>query len=184
MAKAATVPSSDDADTAPAAKPKAGKPWLMIVIAIVLTIIVSVGGSFLLMRHLIDGIKPSAEAGEGEGAEHAEEKAEPKAPPNYVPLDPAFVVNLDAPGETRFLQVQVQLMARDPKATEVVKLHEPQLRNTLLLLFSQQKPADVASRAGVEKLQTAALAEVQRVLTSETGKPTIEALYFTSFVAQ
>lgn len=181
MAKAVTAPPSDDVDTTSAPKVKSGKPWLAIVIAIVLSVLVSVGGSFVLMRHLIDGIGPTAEAG---AEEHAGEKTGPKAPPNYVPLDPAFVVNLDAPGEVRFLQVQVQLMAREPKAVDVVKLHEPQLRNALLLLFSQQKPEDVASRAGVEKLQAAALAEVQRVLSGETGKPTVEALYFTSFVAQ
>lgn len=187
MAKAAPPAQRDDDDeveAAPAPKKKASKTWLWVAIGIVITLAVSLGGSFFLMRHLISDIKPAAEAGaDGEAAVEAV-KEEPKRPPNFVPMEPAFVVNLDAPGESRFLQVQVQLMTRDAKAVDVIKLYEPQLRNALLLLFSQQTPADVATRAGVEKLQVGALAEVQRVLAAETDAATVDALYFTSFVAQ
>jgi flagellar FliL protein len=60
----------------------------------------------------------------------------------------------------------------------------PRIRNNLLMLFSAQRCADVRDRAGREKLQAAALKEVQDVLQAETGKPGVEALYFTSFVTQ
>lgn len=122
-----------------------------------------------------------AEGAEGESSEGANH---PPAPASYLGLDPAFVVNLESGEEAHYLQAEVQLMARDAQALEAAKIHVPLLRNTLLMLFGQQKSADLATRAGKEKLQQAALAEVQKVLTAETGKPVVEAVYFTSFVMQ
>ncbi|WP_225763836.1 flagellar basal body-associated FliL family protein [Stenotrophomonas sp. Marseille-Q4652] len=107
------------------------------------------------------------------------------APAQYFALDPAFVVNLptsyDGP---RYLQVEVQLMSRDPLAIEAMKAHAPALRARLLMLFSQIQASQISDRAGREKLQAEALAEVQKVLKHETGKPYADELLFTSFVTQ
>ncbi|MGH8516468.1 MAG: flagellar basal body-associated FliL family protein [Panacagrimonas sp.] len=135
--------------------------------------------------------RSSAKGGEHGAATHGDGAAEGEshgaAPPSqavYLGLEPAFVVNLESGDEPRYLQADVQLMARDAVALEAAKSHVPLLRNTLLMLFGQQKPADLATRAGKEKLQQAALVEVRRVLQAETGKPVVEAVYFTSFVMQ
>jgi flagellar protein FliL len=110
--------------------------------------------------------------------------AAPSAPAQYIALDPPFVVNLaDASGD-RYLQVEVQLMTRTPKMEETLTQHMPVIRNRLLLLFSQQTVEGVRTREAKEALQAEALKEVQAVLTEATGKPGIEALYFTSFVTQ
>ncbi len=119
-------------------------------------------------------------------AQHAKAAAATKlAPAQYFALDPAFVVNLpvsyDGP---RYLQVEVQLMSRDPLAIEAMKAHAPALRARLLMLFSQIQASQIADRAGREKLQAEALAEVQKVLKHETGKPYADELLFTSFVTQ
>lgn len=116
-------------------------------------------------------------------------KAEPAttlpAPAQYLPMAPAFVVNLeDTPTGPRYLQVEVQLVTRDPLAVAELQKHEPALRARLLMLFAQQTHAAVATRAGKEALQAQALAEVQALMTEETGKPSAEALLFTSFVTQ
>jgi flagellar protein FliL len=75
-------------------------------------------------------------------------------------------------------------MSRTPKMEDTLKQHMPIIRNRLLLLFSQQTVEGVRSREAKEKLQADALKEVQAVLTEATGKPGIDALYFTSFVTQ
>ncbi len=107
------------------------------------------------------------------------------APAQYFALDPAFVVNLPASYDgPRYLQVEVQLMSRDPLAIEAMKAHAPALRARLLMLFSQIQASQIADRAGREKLQAEALAEVQKVLKHETGKPYADELLFTSFVTQ
>jgi len=112
-------------------------------------------------------------------------KAAIPAPAQYFALDPAFVVNLSGPANgPRFLQIEVQLMTRDPAALEAIKLHAPAIRARLLMLFSQVEPAQIADRAGKEKLQADALAEVRRLLKAETGKDGADELLFTSFVTQ
>lgn len=183
MASAATATNEDI--TKPAASKKGakkgdGSPVMAILIAVVISTTASAGVSFMLVQHGLDAAAHKAEAAaEGD----ASPASLPKAPPNYVPLDPAFVVNLEA-DDTRFLQVQVQLMTRDAKAVDILKLHEPRIRSALLMLFSQQQPSDIATVAGKQKLQAAVVNEVQKILTEETGKPLVDAAYFTSFVMQ
>jgi len=100
-------------------------------------------------------------------------------------LDPAFVVNLNGPVDgPRYLQLEVQLMTRDPAALEAIKTHAPAIRARLLMLFSQVSPDQIADVAGKQKLQAASLAEVQKVLKAETGSNGADDLLFTSFVTQ
>ncbi|WP_268606849.1 flagellar basal body-associated FliL family protein, partial [Escherichia coli] len=103
----------------------------------------------------------------------------------YFALDPAFVVNLNGPVDgPRYLQLEVQLMTRDPAALEAIKTHAPAIRARLLMLFSQVSPDQIADVAGKQKLQAASLAEVQKVLKAETGSNGADDLLFTSFVTQ
>jgi flagellar FliL protein len=108
----------------------------------------------------------------------------PKAPPVYLPLDPPLVASFQDGGQIRFLQVAVELMARDEEAIEQVKTHMPVVRNNLLMMLGGETLTTLTSRDGKEALRTRALAEVQRILTENTGKPGVEDLYFTSFVVQ
>ncbi len=107
------------------------------------------------------------------------------APAQYFALEPAFVVNLNGPIDgPRYLQLEVQLMTRDPAALDAIKTHAPALRARLLMLFSQVEPAQIADIAGKKKLQADSLAEVQKVLKAETGSNGADDLLFTSFVTQ
>ncbi len=117
----------------------------------------------------------------------AAEAARPKlpAPAQYLALEPPFVVNLngglDGP---QYLQVEIQLMTRDPAALADLQRHAPAIRARLLMLLAQQNAESIADRAGKERLQAEALAEVRKLMSTETGQPGAEALLFTSFVTQ
>jgi len=120
-------------------------------------------------------------------ADHAAAAKKPAtpAPAQYFALDPAFVVNLNGPIDgPRYLQVEVQLMTRDPLALTALQTHAPAIRARLLMLFSQVEPAQIADRPGKEKLQANALAEVQKLMKAETGNNSADQLLFTSFVTQ
>ncbi|NIJ69857.1 flagellar basal body-associated FliL family protein [Xanthomonas sp. 60] len=118
-------------------------------------------------------------------ANAAPAKKAPPAPAQYFALEPAFVVNLNGSMDgPRYLQVEIQLMTRDPAALEAIKTHAPAIRARLLMLLSQVTAEEIADLAGKQKLQAAALAEVQKVLVTETGKPGADELLFTSFVTQ
>ncbi len=107
------------------------------------------------------------------------------APAQYLPLAPPFVVNLDDDmGGSRYLQVEVQLMTRDPLDIAELQHHAPALRARLLMRFAQQTTASLATPEGKDTLRAQALEDVQALMTEETGAPRAEALLFTSFVTQ
>lgn len=105
-------------------------------------------------------------------------------PPIYVALEPPLVVSFEGPGAMRFLQLTVEVMARDEKVIEAVEQHNPVIRNNLLMLVGGTDMKTLSTREGKEALRALALAEVQAVVESQTGEPGVEDLYFTSFVVQ
>jgi flagellar FliL protein len=119
-------------------------------------------------------------AAEGEGG-HDGKKA---ASAIYYPMTPSFVVNIGDSDASHFLQIEMQVRARNAAVTDALKLHDPQIRNALLMLLGTQTVAEVNSREGKEALQKKVLAEIQRILKAETGKSGVDAVYFTSFVMQ
>lgn len=141
---------------------------LVLIVAAVAVLAAGGGGAWWWMGRGADGA-------------HAKPAA---APALYHPMEPVFVVNLADPDGSKYLQVEVQLMTRDPDALAQLAQHAPRIRNRLLLLYGQQHSAGLRTRADKERLQKESLAEVQAILKSETGKPGVEAVYFTSFVTQ
>ncbi len=181
--KEAAKPAAD----APA---KSGKGKL---IAIILGVVVALGGGggaawFMLGKDAKAETAEDDGKGGKKGKKSSEEDGEDgegaKQPAKYLSLDPAFVVNLAGPDADRYLQVQVELMTRDPLAADAIKLHTPAIRDRLLLLFGTKTAEELSAREGRESLRQLALAEVQKVMNEETGEDSVEALYFTSFVTQ
>ena len=101
----------------------------------------------------------------------------------YYAIDPPLVVNFEDGSAVRFLQISMEVMARDQKAIDAVQKNAPLIRNNLLLLMSNRNYQSLMSREGKEKLRQEALAEIRAVEKKEGG-PDIEDLLFTSFVVQ
>lgn len=127
----------------------------------------------------------------GESGGHGESSASgghgekgKKGATQYFALTPSFVVNLNDPEASRFLQVDIEVMSHDGGAIEATKLHTPQIRSAILLLLGQQKYQDMETREGKEALQKSVLDAIQKILVTETGRPGIEAVFFTNFVMQ
>ena len=136
----------------------------------------------LLLQQFAPGLLPGVPSADEAMVE--EEAEDAKGPPQYLPLDPALVVSLDENGITRYLQVSVEVMARDAAAIEAVQRHMPVVRNNLLLLLGGRSIPELNSREGKEALRGDALGEVQQILVEQTGEPGVEEIYFTSFVIQ
>ena len=115
------------------------------------------------------------------GASHGEEGAAKAAV--YYAIDPPLVVNFEDGAAVRFLQITMELMARDQKAIDSVQKNIPLIRNNLLLLMSNRNYQTLMSREGKEKLRQEALAEVRAVQKKQGGED-IDDLLFTSFVVQ
>jgi len=161
------------AKTAPAPAPEAPKKKSRKLLWIVLAVVLlggGGGGAFWFLH--------------GQGDAHAADKVAEQAPPQYLPLEPAFVVNLADTDAVRYLQADVQLMTRDPATATAVTLHAPSIRNRLLLLFGQQSSQQLNGRSGKERLQQQALSEVRAVLKTQGAPDKVDALLFTSLVTQ
>ncbi len=105
-------------------------------------------------------------------------------PAQYFSFDPPLVVNFDDTQAVRFLQVQIDVMARDEKVIEAVKQNSPAIRNNLLMLMNNRDYKTLMTREGKETLRQECLKEVQKILKKETGSTGVEDLYFSSFVVQ
>lgn len=168
--------SEEPKTDAPAPKKKP----LLLIIVIAVAALAAGGGVYFFV-----GGKDKAVAGE-QGKKGADaEDAKPKLPAQYVKLDPPFVVNFEAKGLMRFLQVAVEVMTRDPHTAELLEKNNPMIRNDLIMLFGSQKYEDISTREGKEKLRADALSTVSKIIESEGGEAKkVEQLYFTSFVMQ
>jgi flagellar FliL protein len=175
MAKKEAAQAPADGEAKPAGKMKL---IIIIVIAVLLAVGLSVGGTWFFLSKK-DGAADEAKA------EAAAEHAQPvKQAAIYEELTPAFVVNFNYQGRARYMQVSVALMTRDQAALDALKVHMPVLRNRLVMLFSSQDFASLITPVGKEMLRQQATASVQELAQKETGKVTVEQVLFTNLVLQ
>ncbi len=162
------------ASPAPAIQPATPKrriwPWLLILV-----LLAGAGGGGWWWWQGRQQVAADAEASETKPA---------RLPAQYLALEPSFVVNLADVDAARYLQADVQVVTRDPATFTALGAHLPSIRNRLLLLFGQQEAAQLAQRAGKERLQAAARDEVRALLKAEGAPDKVEAVIFTSLVTQ
>lgn len=119
-----------------------------------------------------------AGGGEGEGA------AQP-AGIGYYTLDPEFVTNFITTGPTLgYVRVKVDIMVDNASDIELLKKHDPLLRDAINTLLGAQSLDDVKSQEGREKTRLACKAKVEELLTKEEGRKVIRDLLFTNYLYQ
>ena len=157
----------------PASKGKL-KLIILIVVALLLAIGVSVGATWYFMHSAQS--KPAS----------AETQTAPvgKQPAIFESMAPAFVANFNQNGRQRYMQVSITMLGRNQADLDALKVHMPVIRNNLVMLFSGQDFATLASPVGQEMLRQKATASVQEVAQKELGKVVVVQLLFTNFVLQ
>jgi len=197
---AAPEAAAKDGDKAAAPAAKGGSKKLLIIIAAAVLLLGGGGaGAYFFMHKSAADEEVTADADEGEHADAKDTKkekgkskgkkdkkgkaAEPKLPAIYVEFQPPFVVNFDAKGVMRFLQVSIQVMTRDHDTSELIKLHDPKIRNNMLLLLGSQTLDTISTVEAKEELRKKALETIVKIIEDEGGEgKKVEDLYFTSFV--
>jgi flagellar FliL protein len=122
----------------------------------------------------ITAVKPVSAAHGEEGSAKAD---------IYFAIEPPLVINFEDGAAVRFLQITMEVMAKDQKAIDGVQKNVPLIRNNLLLLMSNRDYKSLMSREGKEKLRLEALTEVRSIGKKE-GSPQVDDVLFTSFVVQ
>ena len=106
-------------------------------------------------------------------------------PAIYTSLHPPLIVNFeDSLGDSHFMQVTLEVMARDQDVINAVREHAPVIRNDLILLYTNVVYEEVTTREGKEKMLSDGLLQVQNIMQERIGEPGVEALYFTGLVIQ
>jgi len=122
---------------------------------------------------------------EPEEVELAEEAKPTEGPAIYQSLHPPLVVNFkDALGDSHFMQITMEVMGRDQELINSVREHTPAIRNALILHYSASVYEEVTTREGKEQMLADGLAEINKVMSEQTGVEAIEAVYFTALVIQ
>lgn len=168
----------NEVEGAEEAPPAGGKKKLVVLAGgAVLLLVIGIFAGPLVMNM----ISPPADP-----VEESSPAAAPSAGPAlYTSLHPPLVVNfLDAAGDTHFMQITMEVMARDQTVINLVREHVAVIRNSLILLYSSAVYEEVATRAGKEKMLADGLAEIQRVMQDTAAVSGIEAVYFTALVIQ
>lgn len=172
--------AEEDIDVEAAAEePKGGKRKFLLFGGIgLLLLVIGVAGGTAVMK--------MTSGSPDESGDVAEESADlPARPPLYTGLHPPLVVNFeDLNGTTHFMQITMEIMARDQGVINAVREHMPVIRNNLILLYGNAIYEDVTTRSGKEKMLADGLAEIQKVMKAQTGEAGVEAVYFTSLIVQ
>ncbi len=178
MAEATDVPEEIEEETPTA---KLGLVQIGMIIGIVIVTQVA-------MKFVLDAVFPpqyaDAAAEEQVEEEVEEEPARDLGPPNYLPLDPALVVNVGSRQASQYLQTTIQLMTRDTEVYEAAKLHAPAIRSALILLFGEVDPDSLHNLEGKQKLQEDARVKTDEVLMELAGVKGVDKIYLTSLVFQ
>jgi len=172
---------------APAPTAKLGWQQLLIIVGIIL---VTEAGMLFAWEALRPTPMTPEEAAAAAAAEAAAEDEEPEVnvadlePAIYIAMPPAFLVNIQGGGSSRYLQADIQLMTRDQDVNEAIVQHRPAIRQELLLLLAEADVSNLGSREGKEALSEKARAAADAVLLEFAGVEGVEELHFTSFVIQ
>jgi len=96
-----------------------------------------------------------------------------------VPLDP-FVVNLDEPGQSRYVKVTLQLELVTHEAAEELEKSKQVIRDMILSHLSGLKLADTLGTTAKDKLRTELMAKLETIV----GQHKVRRLFFQEFMVQ
>ena len=102
----------------------------------------------------------------------------------YIYFEPALVVNYGSTGRMKFLRTDVALRVSSVESAAIVSHHKPYIRNSLVMLFSDQEGEAMNTSQGREVLRREALEAVQALMTELEGAPAVDDLFFNNFVVQ
>lgn len=114
----------------------------------------------------------------------AKESSGPKTKALFFTIRPPFVVNFQGSSRAKYLQLSVDIMARQEAVISAVEDNLPLIKNDLIALFSSQTYEELKTPEGREALRKAAVQTVQAVLVREAGQAGVEDVLFTTFVMQ
>ncbi len=166
------APAEKESDAEVEPKKKGSK---IILLAVILLIVAVVGG-FAAWKFVLQ--KPGGIEIDAAIESEAQEDVGAEAESIMLPLDP-FIVNLFDGKGVRYLKVKIEIQIKATDEEYIIKM-TPKTRNSLIILLSSKKYAEIGSIEGKVRLRQEILYRLHRIL----GEGKVKDVFFTDFVVQ
>lgn len=174
----ATEETDTEAEDTEVEEESGGGKSKLIIISVLLAALAA--GGYFATPYMMNMISPPPDT-DGE----AVDKTDTSKPALFASLHPPLVVNFkDQYDDAHFMQITLEVMAREQRIIDEVKNHAAVIRNSLILMYGGVDYEFVTTRAGKEKMLADALEEIQKIIEQETGETGVEAVYFTGLIIQ
>jgi len=139
-------------------------------------------GAFDKTEPPLDGAMPVGEDGEPIGAVE-------RAPPFsedifYHNIQPEFVVNFQGKSRAKFLMIEMVVATHDEKVLPILTDHDPEIRNTLLGLLSEQNSEVLKTSDGKQALRDDALGLLDQLVGRYYRTDRLKDVFITRLVMQ
>lgn len=155
------------------AGPPAPKPPMVVVALLAVNLLLTAAGLFMAVKKG----QPAHAAAGGHAAAAGPPLREVTGP--LITLDP-FVVNLNEPGSSRYLKVQVRVEVTNSAAAKLFEKSKTLIRDQLLRYLSGLTVADTQGPENKDKIRDEMVARVAEVIGEDRVRRTI----FAEFVVQ
>lgn len=116
--------------------------------------------------------------------EHSETPPPTSSETHYLPIDPPFIVNFTHLGALRYLQISIEIMYPQEDIIDRVIEHMPAIRNSLILLLSDQPYEKLSTFEGKEVLRGEMVAAVNQIVYRGSAVEYPGEMFITNFVMQ
>ncbi len=125
-------------------------------------------------------------AAEGGGEGEGKEAVDPNKPViSYFSLDPEIITNyITANNEMGYIRIKIEIMVNTLGELELVKKHEPLIRDTINDVLGKETVEHIRSLKGRDLIRQECQDKVNERLQKETGKPIVRELIFTNYLYQ
>lgn len=154
------------------------KKFLLSVIVLVSTLLGLSYSGMLPLEYF--GIESTEIAEDG----HVTAPASVSSDTYYLPIDPPFIVNFTHLGALRYLQISIEVMYPKEDIIERVVEHMPAIRNSLILLLSDQPYEKLSTFEGKEELRSEMVAAVNQIVYKGSAVEFPGEMFITNFVMQ
>lgn len=150
---------------------------LILLIAVLMILMVGMGGGLFLMWNKLSAINLQANAN---AAGQPGQEGSLEQPLGTIYALDTFIVNLADKGGNRYLRITMDLELGIPELETEIEKRLPQIRDSILMILPSKRFADISSVDGKIALRD----EILQTLNGFLLKGEITNIYFKEFVVQ
>ena len=102
----------------------------------------------------------------------------------YHNVQPEFVVNFPGNAKSQFLMIEMVVATHDEEVIAILKEHDPQLRNSLLMMLAEETSEPLKTAEGKQLLRQKALAKIDEMVGTHYKADMIKDVFITRLVMQ